>query len=114
MRGELSAGPFPGAFKKIFLEGLQRSADQARVMSRMRNPREWSRFVLSVCPFVLCVLCLSCWFNLPLQFRKRKRVGLEVEARSAFSEDSPEDTCQSSVLFAFGFRGCSTLVWFDG
>jgi hypothetical protein len=43
--GESSGRSFSGAFKRCFLEGLQRSADQARVMSRMRNPQEWSRFV---------------------------------------------------------------------
>ena len=63
---------------------------------------------LSVRPFCLC---LSCWFNLPLQFRKRKRVGLEVEARSAFSEDSPEDTCQSCLHSGSGgaARWCGSM-----
>ena len=77
--GESFGRSFSGAFKKFFLEGLNRSADQARVMSRMRNPREWGRFVLSVCPFVLFV-CV-CHFGLIYRFSfVRERVqGLEGE-----------------------------------
>jgi hypothetical protein len=58
-------------------EGLQRSADQAYVVSEIWNSKEWSRsFRLSAS---VCPLYFFLWFNLPREFCKRKWVGLEVE-----------------------------------